>query len=79
MVAERLGPGFEKAGIKLVPIGCHRRARCYKRVAAFRPSFRANHFRPSYTEMSAVASALIYPRRHQFGMVGKPRDRGEFL
>jgi hypothetical protein len=35
MVAERLGPGFEKAGSKLVPIGCHRRARCYKRVAAF--------------------------------------------
>lgn len=35
MIAERLGPGFEKAGSKLVPIGCHRRARCYKRVAAF--------------------------------------------
>ena len=35
MVAERLGPGFEKAGSNSVPIGCHRRARCYKRVAAF--------------------------------------------
>lgn len=33
MIAERLGSGYEKAGSKLVPIGCHRRARCYRRIA----------------------------------------------
>lgn len=33
MVAERLGPGFEKAGSKLVPIACHRRGRSYRRVS----------------------------------------------
>jgi hypothetical protein len=30
MIAERLGPGYEKAGSKLVPIACHRRGRCYR-------------------------------------------------
>jgi hypothetical protein len=34
MIAERLGSsGYEKAGSKLVPIGFHRRARCYRRIA----------------------------------------------
>lgn len=32
MIAERLGPGYEKAGSKPVPIGCHRRGRCFRLV-----------------------------------------------